>query len=245
MEPDAYRETAGAEGSHFWFRELRWIWTRLLRAGAKTSASEGSLLLDAGCGTGGNLGRLPATWRAVGIDRSPIALGFARERVGSPLVQGSITALPFRDRSVRAAICLDVIYHRAVEDDVAALREIRRVLEPGGVAVINVPAFESLRSSHDEAVHTARRYDREMLSRQIRRADLDPLRVLYWNGLLLPVSAFVRLARRGKAVKSDISLPPEPLNALLSGIGWIDSRLALAGLLPAGLSVVALARRRS
>lgn len=242
MEPDAYRDTAAAEASHFWFRELRWIWTTLLRDGSEPAAT--GRLLDAGCGTGGNLGRLPAPWQGVGIDISPIALEIARGRVATPLVRGSIGALPFRDRSLHAVLCLDVIYHRAVEDDLDALREIRRILAPGGIAVINVPAFESLRSAHDEAVHTARRYDRGVLKERLNRADLEPLRIVYWNGILLPAAAIVRRLRRGGEMKSDISRPPAPINALLSAIGWIDSRLALAGFLPAGLSVIALARRR-
>lgn len=241
MEPEAYRETAAAEASHFWFRELRWIWKALLRAGAGPSGS--GVLLDVGCGTGGNLGRLPARWRGVGIDRSPIALDLSRRIAGCPLVRGAIAALPFRDGSVDAALCLDVIYHRAVRDDIEALREIRRVLKPGGIAVINVPAFEALRSSHDAAVHTARRYDRGMLRERLIRAGLEPVRVLYWNGLLLPASALVRLLRRGRGAKSDIASPHPFVNAILSAIGWIDSRLALVGILPAGLSVIALARR--
>lgn len=279
MEPEEYGRTAAAEDRHFWFREARAIWRGLLRHAPIGSAASGPadsaprirsqagpgrirLVLDAGCGTGGNLraiesepielsadeeaGRGPEAPHpargAIGMDLSPIALGLARERIGSPLVRGSVAALPFRDHAFDLVLCADVLYHEEVRDETAALCEFRRVLRPGGLLCVNVPAFDSLRSAHDRAMHTARRYSRGALRARLSGAGLVPLRVIYWNGLLFLPAAIVRIFRRGGR-GSEIGMPPPALNALLWGLARCDAALALAGLLPAGLSVAALARR--
>jgi SAM-dependent methyltransferase len=239
MEPEEYRRTAEAEGRHFWFRELRWIWRGLL---GTPPAGTSWRVLDAGCGTGANLALLGHDHTALGIDRSMLALGLARGKASAPIACASILELPIRSASCDAILSTDVIYHREVGDDVAALREFRRVLRPGGRLVLNVPAFDSLRSAHDRAVHTARRYDRGMLTERLIAAGLQPVRVVYWNSLLLLPAVITRLLRRGSE-GSDIVIPPEPLNALLTAAGRLDAVLALAGVFPAGLSVAALARR--
>jgi SAM-dependent methyltransferase len=239
VEPEEYRRTADAEGRHFWFRELRWIWRGLL---GTPTPGEVWRVLDAGCGTGANLAVLRDAHEAIGIDRSMLALDLARSKSAAPIACASIMELPLRSESFDAVISTDVIYHRAVPDDVAALREMRRVLRPGGRLVLNVPAFDSLRSAHDRAVHTARRYDRSMLKERLVAAGLEPVRVVYWNSLLLLPAVLTRLARRG-GEGSDITTPPEPINAVLTALGRVDAEIALTGLFPAGLSVAALARR--
>jgi len=240
VEPEEYARTARAEESHFWFRELRWI-----LGGLEKSPLSATFLraLDAGCGTGGNLRVLQGRYRAIGIDLSPIALKIARTKTAAPLARASVLDLPFGAESFDLVLSADVIYHRDVTDDVAALRELRRVLKPGGTLLVNVPAFEGLRSAHDRAVHTARRYNRAMLRDRLIAAGLLPVRVIYWNSLLLPAAALVRLVRRSDSGGSDIISFPAPLNAILSAVARVDAALALSGLMPAGLSVAAAARR--
>jgi SAM-dependent methyltransferase len=242
VEPEEYARTAAAEERHFWFRELRWIWRGLVSR--ETSGARGRAL-DAGCGTGENLRLLEEAHRATGIDLSPLALAVARGKARSPLARATIMALPFRDESFDLILSADVIYHADVADDVAALREMRRVLKRGGFLIVNVPAFEGLRSAHDRAVHTARRYDRAMLRDRLIAAGFVPRRVIYWNALLLPIAAMVRRIRRDDSGGSDIVLLPRALNAILTAIARIDAGLALLGLFPAGLSVAAAARRES
>lgn len=239
MEPEEYRRTADAEGRHFWFRELRWIWRGLL---GTPPPGEAWRVLDAGCGTGANLAVLRERHEAIGIDRSMLALDIARSKSDAPLTCASIMEIPYRSESFDVVISTDVIYHRAVSDDVQALREMCRVLRPGGRLVLNVPAFDSLRSAHDRAVHTARRYDRSMLRGRLVAAGLEPARVVYWNSLLLLPAVLTRLVRR-HGEGSDIVTPPGPVNALLTALGRLDAGLALTGILPAGLSVAALARK--
>jgi len=242
VEPQEYARTAEAEEHHFWFRELRRVWTRLLREAG--SMGRGSVrALDAGCGTGANLRLLERGRAAVGIDLSPLAIRIARSKVTSPLSRATILQLPFRAESFGIVLCTDVIYHKDVRDDVAALKEIRRVLQPGGIVLINVPAFEALRSAHDRAVHTARRYNRTMLRERICAAGLEPVRIIYWNALLLGPAVLLRLLRKRGGNRSDIVKLPEPLNALMTAVAILDATAALRGLFPAGLSLAAIARR--
>ncbi len=242
MEPREYDRTASAEEGHWWFRALRTVLADLIEQGSRESPIGGPAL-DAGCGTGGNLRHLLADRAAVGIDRSPLALAHAESRTSAPLARGSIGELPFRDRSFGLVLCADVLYHREVKDDIAALREFRRVLQPGGWLVVNVPAYNSLRSAHDRAMHTARRYRRKSLSDRLRRAGLRPERIVSWNGLLLGPALLMRFLRRTSGDESDITALPAAVNQFLFGCARIDTFLARHRLLPFGLSVAGLAQR--
>ena len=111
--------------------------------------------------------------------------------------------------------------------------------------VVNVPAFDSLRSAHDRAMHTARRYSRPRLRNLLLDADLQPVRVVYWNGLLLGPAALIRWLRKDRGNRSEITRLPGSVNGLLRGVARIDAAAALRGWLPAGLSVAAIARREN
>ncbi|MFB3906871.1 MAG: class I SAM-dependent methyltransferase [Candidatus Eisenbacteria bacterium] len=240
MEPEEYERTSLAEESHFWFDEMRSIWMGLLEWTGE--APRIRLALDAGCGTGGNLCRLGRDRAAVGIDLSPLALAFARRKCASPLARGTILSLPFRSGCFDLVLCSDVLYHRAVPDDTAALSEMRRVLRAGGLLIVNVPAFDRLRSAHDRAMHTVRRYSKDVLAERLLHAGLEPLRIVYWNGLLLPPVAVVRRLRRG-AHGSEISPLPPAVNRIFGAVAKLDRAAAMRGMLPAGLSLAAVARR--
>jgi ubiquinone/menaquinone biosynthesis C-methylase UbiE len=142
MEADEYRKLADVEDHMWYFYALHGHIERALDA----AGAPGIRVLDAGCGTGGLIRRLTPRhpgWRWSGIDLEPLAYALARERtVGADIRPASVTALPFPDASFDAVVSADVLYH--VDDDEAALREFFRVLRPGGIAVINVPAYRWL-----------------------------------------------------------------------------------------------------
>ena len=89
---------------------------------------------------------------------------------------------------------LDVIEH--VDDDVAALRELRRVLCPGGRLLVAVPAFMFLWGKQDEVSHHRRRYTAGSLRAALAGAGFAVDRTSYFNTLLFPPVAAVRLGRR-------------------------------------------------
>jgi SAM-dependent methyltransferase len=257
MEPHELPQMFALEEGYWWYRALRRrIVGALDRYGA---AAEPPRCLDAGCGTGMLLATLRGRVRAVGLDNSGVALALARRRGAAALMRGSIEALPLRDASQEIIISADVLYHRGVRDDLAALREMARCLKPGGLLILNLPAFPALRSVHDDAVHGARRYTTRDVRAKLLATGFVPLRVRYWNWILFMPIAIARLRRRrpqpywerpataGAASEkagphSDLVALPRWINALLDAILRLEERLDLFAP-PAGLSVVAIARR--
>ena len=204
-------------------------------------------LLDAGCGTGGLIGRLAPRhphWCWVGLDASELACDFARRRLGASaeIVEGRAEALPFDDARFDAVVSADVLYH--IDDDAAALRECVRVLRPGGALVINVPAYQWLWSYHDEAVHSKRRYSRSGLLAKLVTAGLAPVRATYWNTLPFPLVVVRRKLLPAPADGSDVHLFPGPIETLFNGAMALERAwLRTLGALPFGTSVFVVARK--
>jgi SAM-dependent methyltransferase len=233
------REKPGSNQSHISGRES-------LSVDLPGRASEPSFdVLDAGCGTGGLIRRLAhrhPNWRWTGVDLEPLACELSRQRCAANIVQGSVGALPFSDESFDAAVCSDVLYH--LDDDLATVREIFRVLRPGGVVVINVPAHRWLWSYHDVTVHGRRRYDRGELRRKLVEAGFKPAVLTHWNALPLPLVILRRKLLPPPASGSDVRLYPRPIEAMFrSGAAverwWIRS----FGPLAFGSSILARARK--
>jgi SAM-dependent methyltransferase len=204
-------------------------------------------ILDAGCGTGGNVRFLRRYGQVVGLDMAPVALELGAPCLPGVLARGSVLELPFAAQSFDLVTSFDVLYHRGVPDEAAALREVRRVLRPGGRLLIRLPAYEFLRSKHDRAVHTRRRYTAGGVRRLLRAAGFAVERYTYVNSLLFPIPLAQRLLERLfpglEQQQSDMS-PPAPLvNTLLRVPFALEAAwLSLKGVFPAGLSVMALAR---
>ena len=150
-----------------------------------------------------------------------------------------MNALPFADGAFHAAVAADVLCHAAV-DPAAALAELRRVLRPGGLLVVNMPAFAWLSSAHDRRVHNARRVTATELRSWLAAAGFAHVRARYWNSLLLPLMIAQRKIRaRHRNDASDVANFPPWLDAILHGATALEHRLPFA--LPAGGSVLAIA----
>jgi SAM-dependent methyltransferase len=260
MNPAEYEAMYRLEDHLWWYTGMRRITAAALdstQSGALTgqpgSAGRraGWRILDAGCGTGGNLAWLSRFGRVWGVDLSSLATAYCRRRGLGTVARGSVTRLPFPDASFDLVTSFDVIYHLGVADDVAALAEMRRVLRPGGTLFVRVPALEGLRSVHDAAVHTRQRYTTGELKAKVARAGLVVERASYANGILLPLAAGARLARRrqshGKAAEgeegeaSDVRPVPAPLNALFGAVLGLEAAWLGRADLPIGLSAFAVA----
>lgn len=231
------------ENRYWWFVARRRLALRLL---AKFCA-DARRIADVGCGTGAVLEELAAFSNPVGFDVSPLALAFSKERGLKGLVLADAQRLPARDATFDAAVSLDAIEH--VPDDVAALSEIARVLRPGGVLVMSVPAFRSLWGPHDVALMHFRRYTKGQVRARLRDAGLEPIRLSYSVFALFPVVIAVRLRdqflERFRKGPARVVLPPvsnrlnNALLALMAAEGFWIERTGL----PWGSSVIAVARR--
>ncbi len=124
-------------------------------------------ILDAGCGSGRNMVELARRGQVTGVEISPTSVEVARARHVGEVVEGSVMEMPFAEHSFDLAVCLDVIEH--LPDDQGALRELRRVLAPGGALLVTVPAYQWLWSGHDKINQHCRRYSRATLSRPLAR----------------------------------------------------------------------------
>ena len=236
--------TALAERDHFWFRGFRRFMAPLLAEAVRNRARPA--ILDCGCGTGHNLSMLRQYGHAVGIDLTWTGLAYARERGEGAIAQATATRLPFADGCFEVVTSFDVIY--ALEDaaEAAALREMFRVLRPGGYLVLNVAAMDLLKGNHSVLANEVRRYSRATLTATLARAGFTVRRMSYTNATILPVVAAVRLLQRvsgHEESQQEIAIPPAPINAALTAALSVEAVLVRVVNMPFGSSLMALAQR--
>jgi SAM-dependent methyltransferase len=243
MDRDYERQTHEAEDRHWWYRGRRKVLDGVV-AGLGLPAP--ARILDAGCGSGRNMVEFAHLGEVTGVELSDTSVALARARDVGEVVEGSVLEMPFADDSFDLAVSLDVIEH--LDDDLAAMRELRRTVAPGGALLVTVPAYQWLWSGHDEINHHHRRYTHRTLQRVAERAGWKQARTTYFNSLLLPAAIVLRVLDRVNRAKTtetslDLWVPPEPVNWLLERPLTLESALiARGGRIPAGLSLLAIFR---
>lgn len=227
----------------WWYRALH---AKVLCALRRLPGGAGTALLDAGCGTGGLLSILHARfpdWSLHGIDISDIAVRYASQASSAEIRQGSVTELPYADASFDAIVSTDVMYHRLV-DPHTMLDQCCRVLKPGGLLVLNLPAYQWLRSYHDDHVQTGQRYTLGSLAAVMAGHPLQRLQGSYWNALLFVPLVLKRKLMPGNPGHSDVGeFPPWADRLAYTLMSWENAWICRGGSLPFGSSVFAVYRR--
>jgi SAM-dependent methyltransferase len=238
--------TAAAEDRHFWFLGLRRFAKLMLDRALP--ARRPLRILDCGTGTGRNLDWLQSYGSAFGVERSPTGLTIARQR-GRRVAAGDVTALPVPSAAFDLLTSFDVIYSLDDDDERRALAEMHRALAPGGILLVNAAALNILRGSHSALAQERRRYTKAGLSAKLERAGFDVLRISYTNFATLPITLGVRLAQRlvghgNEAAETEMTVPMRPVNAILAGALAVEAAVLRLAPLPAGSSVMCVARRK-
>jgi SAM-dependent methyltransferase len=250
MQSEDYEYLYRLEENFWWFAGMREITAALLDPFLPPGPR---LILDAGCGTGGNLewlARYAGNGHVIGIDLISTAIEFCSKRNHEGLAQASATDLPFADESFDLITSFDVLVQipgRGADDQ--AMREMFRVLKSGGIAFVRGAAYEWMKSGHDRALGTERRYRLDELREKLKRAGFEILRGTYANSLLFPAVAIRRLLLKplGLADKgSDVKPLPQNLQwinrAMTNALLWEAKRLRDPNAkLPVGLSAICVA----
>jgi SAM-dependent methyltransferase len=196
-------------------------------------------ILDAGCGTGRNLVEFGHLGQVEGVDLSTQAVEFCHQRGFLGVRAAALESLPFEDGRFDLIFATDVIEH--IDDDMAALAELRRVAAPGAHLVITVPAYAWLWSWHDRSWHHKRRYTRRLLRDRTSGTGWKPEVETYFFTTLLPPVALLRALSRLRSDdnrRSDLHLSPGPLNRWLELPVHAEATLIERGVsLPAGVSL--------
>lgn len=233
------------EQEHWWFVSRRSIIDTVLRSRLASVGSR-SAILDAGCGTGGNLDLLSGlSGDVTGLEMEPGAAEIARSKSGKAVFIGSLPdQVPFADGSFDLIVLLDVLEH--IEDDMGALVSLTAKLKPGGHLIITVPAFSFLWSKHDESHHHKRRYRLHELTGKMRRCHLVPTYASYFNTWLFPLIALVRMLQKTVRLfdkTDDLSMPSPLLNKLLTEVMSSERHILKRGKLPFGVSIMAIGQK--
>ena len=243
MQKSEYRNIYQNEEKHFFYRANHQLVISLLHR--LTDEKSNLKILDAGCGTGLLAQKLQALGTVDAIDINPEAIKFAKKREVKVKL-ASITNLPFNNSSFDIVISIDVLYHQKVTNDNLALAEFYRVLKPGGLLIVRVPAYNWLLRSTDIHVHTRKRYNLDELKGKLRRAKFKIIKISYVNLILLPpavASWFLEKLFPSKKTISPLVTLPSFLNQLVFYLLMLENLLLNFSNLPFGLGLIAVSKK--
>ena len=242
MKKGTYDIEARVEAQHWWFCGRRQLFASELHA---LKAPIDAKFLDIGTGTGSNLRMLrhEGYRNVIGVDVDPLAIRYCLTKGFSSILLAEATKLPFAEGQFDAVLATDTVEH--IEDDESALREIYRVLAPGGHVIISVPAFSSLWGLQDDVAHHKRRYRLPDLIQKMRSTGLQIRRSYYFNFLLFVPIWLVRQFNRIVGIKlaSENQINSSVLNHLLFRIFSLDVQVAPVLRPPFGVSIMMLAQK--
>ena len=243
MHTNEYGEMYRLESFYWWFvarrKLLKWVVERV------TSQSGPGRILDVGCGTGINSTLLAEYGETVSCDVSPEAMEYCKERGVRNLALSRVETLSFVSASFDLVVALDVLEH--IEDDLAGMGELRRVMRQGGLLIITVPAYGFLWSEHDEALQHKRRYAAYELRNKLTRAGFEVERITFYITLLffpiLIVRVLQNIFKRSTQPKTSHIILPGWVNSLLTGLLGLERFFLRWINLPFGVSLVCIARK--
>jgi len=251
MEDAVYQEFLELEQTHWWFRGRRAIFIALLDRYVRREPNGHRMVMDLGCGVGGMLQPLAAYGRVIGTDVTLKGLQHCANRHFPRLVACNGPSGCFRDASLDCITAFDALEH--IEDDVGTLREIHRMLKPGGILIASGPAYQFLYAQQDRITHHVRRYTLSEFTSKARQAGFQVQKASYINFLLFPLILPAVLLIKGlqslrptddSKAGSNVGIGiPRFANETLAAIFGSEARLLRWISVPAGHSLVMVARK--
>lgn len=246
MNLEEYHKMHALETNYWWFQGRRKVILDTLATHAKLDGTDRPVILDIGCGTGMMLEDLERMGSAVGLDFSMVALEYCQNRGIKNLGRADVRNLPVKSNSVDIITALDLIEH--IEDDKGLMEEFYRVLKPGGIAIMSVPAHKKLWSGHDVALHHYRRYEKPEFRALVEGSGLRPRKYSYGMATAYIPAILIRnikklLRKKDQEHTTDEFPIPSWLNGILRKSVETESMLLKRMNLPIGLSLLCVAEK--
>ena len=249
MGPATYRQFRELEERHWWFQGMYAMCRDELRRRIPliNGSERFGTILDVGCGTGYWANWLNEEGEVFVLDNSQDAMHLCHERGLRRLIQGSADELPIANERCDFVTALGVLEH--LDKDKQFLKEMCRVLKPGGYGLLLTSAYQFLWARHDEIVRHRRRYVRTSIARMIKTAGLESVKLSYVNAILLAPIFLLRCAKRGRGPvhieegSPDLFMPPRALNWFLYRLLRIESLLLEWLTFPFGVGLIAVVRK--
>lgn len=240
MQTYLYQDLYQLEDYHWWHKAKRNLCIKFIRLFSPVTHPQ---ILDVGCGTGKNLEEFNHLGQAWGIDKSRQAIKFCHQRKLKHISLGNSQSTGLPTNTFDIITLLDVLEHT---DDDKTLLEMRRILNPDGILIINVPAFSWLWSRWDQVLHHRRRYAKQDLKQKLIKNNLLPVKLSYWNSFLVLPTWFIRKVKSllyPNYYPSDFRLINPVLNALLYNLSLLEQQLISKVSLPLGTSLFCVAKK--
>lgn len=245
MQEIVYHTNYELEDNYFWFLARNKIVMKLIDN--YFEIDKDTDFLDIGCGTGGFTKVIDSKFNAIGLDTSQIALDYSAKRGINNLYCSLLSDFPKDNWDVKAASMLDVIEH--IEDDVSVVNEVFNLLPDNGYFIATVPAYKWLWSKHDEIHMHYRRYSRKNFNKLLSNAGFEIVYSTYFNSLLFPPAAAVRIidkiTGRDKKKSEPVDKVSPLMNKIFNIIFSFEAKLLPLLKFPFGLSIITVARKRS
>lgn len=243
MQQHTYPILYEMEEAHWWHVGRRRIIASFVEEICRSLKETRPRILDVGCGTGANLKMLAQFGDAEGVDVSEDALDFCRARGLQNVRRGAAEELPYEDGSFDLVTALDVVEH--LDDDVTGLKEMYRVLRPGGYALLFVPAFMFLWGVQDDVSNHRRRYTLPDLRQRVEEQGFEVKRATYANiSFFAPIllgRALMRVTGLTPASENNINI--SALNGVLGRVFGAEGSLLHHMNFPFGVSALCVAQR--
>lgn len=224
------------ESLHWWFMARRLILSSIIR---KLNLPNGAMILEVGCGTGGNLKMLACFGEVYAFEMNPVARMYAEELKCAEIAFGYCpNNMPFQNLRFDLICIFDVLEH--IDQDLETLVMLKALLKNNGSIVISVPSYKWLYGPHDKFLHHKRRYSKAGLMNIFYVAKLKAIKLSYFNSFLLPIAVLVRVKDKiiGNSATTALNIPRFFLNEFLKNIFAFERFILEHFNLPFGLSLL-------